>query len=321
MRAAGITEFGGAVTTLDLPPPRQLVADEVLIDVVAAGVGNWDDFVRAGSWDVGRHPPMALGVEATGIITGIGNEAGGLEVGHRVLLHTSPFRDQGAWADKLIAPAGTVAHKPVGVAWEVAAAFSVPALTAEQVLDALAVSHGEVVLVHGAGGVTGGLIVQLAATKGVTVLATAGPASAERVRSLGAVAVFDYRDPAWSQQARQRAGAQGVAAAVNAARGGAATALGVVAPHGRLATITGDPPAPERGINVFDIYVRPDGARLKVLAGLLGDGVLSLSVSRVYPLEEASRALHQVVSGGAAGAIVVNLETAPAEGTDAGPSL
>jgi len=277
MRAAGIKEFGGVVTALDLSPPRHLAADEVLIDVVCAGVGNWDDFVRAGSWDVGRQPPMALGVEATGIITGVGDEAAGLEVGHRVLLHTSPFRDQGAWADKLIAPAGTVAHKPPGVAWDVAAAFPVPALTAGQVLDALAVRDGEVVLVHGAGGVTGGLIVQLAGSRGVTVLATAGSASAERVRSVGAVAVFDYRDPAWPHQARQRAGGEGAAAAVNA-------------------------------------------ARLKVLAGLLGDGVLSLNVSRTYPLEEASRALHQVVSGGAAGAIVVNLKTAPAEGTDAGSS-
>jgi NADPH:quinone reductase-like Zn-dependent oxidoreductase len=321
MRAAGITEFGGAVTTIDLPPPRQLAVDEVLIDVVAAGVGNWDEFVRAGSWDVGRQPPMALGVEATGIITGIGDEAAGLEVGHRVLLHTSPFRDQGAWSDKLIAPAAAVAHKPVGVAWGVAAAFPVPALTAQQVLDALAMCHGETVLVHGAGGVTGGLIVQLAGTKGITVLATAGATSAERVRSFGAVAVFDYRDPAWPHQARHRAGGDGVAAAANAARGGAATALGVVAPHGRLATITGDPPAPERGIKVFDVYVRPDGGRLKVLAGLLGDGVLSLSVSRQYPLEAASRALHQVVSGGAAGATVLNLETAPAEGTDACSSL
>ena len=317
MRAAGITEFGGAVTTLDLPQPRTLAGDEVLIEVVAAGVGNWDDFVRAGSWNVGRQPPMALGVEATGIISGIGNEAADLAVGHRVLLHTSPFRDQGAWADKLIAPAGAVAHKPEGVSWEVAACFPVPALTAEQVLDALAVRHGEVVLVHGAGGVTGGLIVQLAATKGVKVLATAGPTSAERVRSFGAVAVFDYRDPGWPDQARQRAGAEGVAAAVNAARGGATIALSVVAPRGRLATITVDPPIPERGIKVFDVYVRPDGGQLEALATLLGDGRLSLNVSGRYSLREASRALHRVVTGGAAGALVLNLETAPAEGSDA----
>jgi NADPH:quinone reductase-like Zn-dependent oxidoreductase len=319
MRAAGIREFGGTVTTLQLSDPRPLAADEVLIDVVAAGVGNWDEFVRAGSWDVGRKPPMALGVEAAGIIAGVGHEATGLAAGERVLLHTSPFRDQGAWAEKLIAPARTVARKPVGVAWEVAAAFPVPALTAEQALvEALAVRQGEVVLVHGAGGVTGGLLVQFAVAKGVTVMATAGPTSAERIRSFGAMAVFDYRDRDWPREARRRAGRDGVAAAVNAVRGGATTALAVVAPGGRLATITGDPPGPERGINVVDVYVRPDGGRLEALAALLGEGLLSLNVAGLYPLQETSRALQRVASGGAGGAVVLNVEPAPPEGSHPG---
>jgi NADPH:quinone reductase-like Zn-dependent oxidoreductase len=44
--------------------PRPLTRDEVLLEVRAAGVGNWDEFVRTGGWDVGAKPPMALGVEA-----------------------------------------------------------------------------------------------------------------------------------------------------------------------------------------------------------------------------------------------------------------
>jgi len=72
MRAAGISEFGGAVGRIDLPDPRPLADDEVLIEIRAAGVGNWEEFVRMGDWDVGRAPPMALGVEAAGTITAIG---------------------------------------------------------------------------------------------------------------------------------------------------------------------------------------------------------------------------------------------------------
>ena len=71
MRAAGISEFGGAVGRIDLPDPRPLADDEVLIEIRAAGVGNWEEFVRTGEWDVGRAPPMALGVEAAGTITAI----------------------------------------------------------------------------------------------------------------------------------------------------------------------------------------------------------------------------------------------------------
>ena len=31
---------------------------------MAAGMGNWDEFVRTGGWDVGARLPTALGVEA-----------------------------------------------------------------------------------------------------------------------------------------------------------------------------------------------------------------------------------------------------------------
>jgi hypothetical protein len=66
VRAAGIHRFGDQIESLELPGPRALRPDEVLIDVRACGVGNWDEFVRTGNWDLGIRPPMALGVEAAG---------------------------------------------------------------------------------------------------------------------------------------------------------------------------------------------------------------------------------------------------------------
>jgi NADPH:quinone reductase-like Zn-dependent oxidoreductase len=57
---------------MTLPDPRPLAAGEVLIRVMAAGVGNWDEFVRIGDWDIGRGPPMALGVEAAGVVIAVG---------------------------------------------------------------------------------------------------------------------------------------------------------------------------------------------------------------------------------------------------------
>ena len=85
MRAAGISEFGGAVGRIDLPDPRPLADDEVLIEIGAAGVGNWEEFVRTGQWDVGRAPPMALGVEAAGAITAIGDSVEDWDPGDEVL--------------------------------------------------------------------------------------------------------------------------------------------------------------------------------------------------------------------------------------------
>src|SRR4051812_12146079 len=72
LRAAGIEAFGDDVALLELPEPPALEAGEVLIDVKAAGVGNWEEFVRTGGWDVGRVPPLALGVEAAGEVVEVG---------------------------------------------------------------------------------------------------------------------------------------------------------------------------------------------------------------------------------------------------------
>jgi hypothetical protein len=68
MLGAGITEIGGEVRTLTLDEPSAGAAEEVVIDVRAAGVGNWDELARVGSWRIGGPPPMALGVEAAGTI-------------------------------------------------------------------------------------------------------------------------------------------------------------------------------------------------------------------------------------------------------------
>lgn len=306
MRAAGIERFGGEVRMLELAAPGSPAPDELVISVRAAGVANWDEFVRSGQWDVGRQPPLALGVEAAGIVESVGDSVVTLAPGDEVLTHPVPLRDQGAWSERLVAPAAAVAPKPSDVPWEEAAAFPVPALTADQALAEVAPDpDGEWVLVHGAGGVTGGLIVQLAVAQGATVVATAGPSSAARVVGYGAALVLDYHDSEWPIQVRDASpDRRGVRAAVNAAPGGAALASQAVADGGRLATITGDPPAPERGVTVTDIYVRADGPALAVLAAALDEGLLSIDVAARLPLTDAAAALDGAVSG-RQGAIVL----------------
>jgi len=291
---------------IEVSEPRPLAGDEVLLDVRAAGVANWDEFVRTGGWDVGASPPMALGVEAAGTVVAAGNAVSDWAPGDAVMTHPVPLRDQGTWAPRLIAPAVWLAPKPDSVTWEAAAAFPVPALTADQVLgDALNVRAGEQLLVHGAGGVTGGLLVALGSLRGAQVIATAGPASQQRVSGLGARQVIDYRDQEWPEQVRAITGRHGVAAAVNAARDGAASAIRAVADGGRLATITPDPPSQQRGITVSSIYVRADGSQLRKLAQRLEDGQLEIPIAASYRLVDAAQALAQATGGHVGGAIVL----------------
>ena len=167
MKAAGVRQFGAAIETLELPEPRPLRPDEVLIEVRACGVGNWDNFARTGDWDLGIRPPMALGVEAAGLVAAVGDRVDGIKTGDRVTAHSAPLREQGAWAGQFIAAADEATAIPPGVPFDVAAALPVPALTADQAIDdALQVRAGQTALVHGAGGVTGGVLVELAAYRG-----------------------------------------------------------------------------------------------------------------------------------------------------------
>ena len=293
------------VELLELPGPRALRPDEVLIDVRACGIGNWDEIARQGGWDLGTRPPMALGVEAAGLVAAVGAEVNGIGAGDRVTAHSLPLREQGAWAERYIAAAGHVAVVPPAVPFDAAAALPVPALTADQVIaDALGVRPGEAVLVHGAGGVTGGLLVQLAAHRGATVIATAGADSAGRVAALGAATVLDYHQPDWPEQVRALTQG-GVDAAANAARAGSARAIRAVRDRGRLATITSDPPPAERDITVREVYVAPDGRRLSRLVGLLAQGALAVWVSERFPLEQGAAALARVGHGAPGSAVVL----------------
>src|SRR4051812_9160184 len=181
MRVAGVKALGEPVEIFEVDEPATPAADEVLIHVVAAGVGNWDELVRIGSWQIGGPAPMALGTEAAGTVAAAGSGVAELREGDEVMTHPLPLRRHGTWAGKVLAPAAAVALRPPGASWEACGAFPIPALTAAQALDAaLRIESGGWVVVNGAGGVTGGLLVQLAAARGARVIATASAKKAAR---------------------------------------------------------------------------------------------------------------------------------------------
>src|SRR5438045_9647892 len=109
-----------------------------------------------GAGDVGRRPPMALGVAAAGTVAAVGAGVDGWSVGDEVMTHPVPLLEHGCWSELLLARADVLAAKPSAVPWEDAAAFPVPALPANQAIGAaLGNSGARPLLVHRAGGLTG----------------------------------------------------------------------------------------------------------------------------------------------------------------------
>src|SRR5205823_14548132 len=80
-----------------------------------------------------------------------------------------------------------------------------------------------------------------------------------------------------------------------------------VADGGRLATITGAPPAAARGVSIVDIYVQADGGRLAGMAERLGNGEIGISVGGIYGLAAAADALNVAVGGGGGGEVVLRV--------------
>jgi NADPH:quinone reductase-like Zn-dependent oxidoreductase len=287
-----VDRFGAEIRLLDLPEPAPRPG-EVLLGVQACGMGNWDEIVGTGGWDTGARPPMALGVEAAGMVEAVGAEVRGLRPGDAVTTHSLPVA---------LGPAsrGGGPRCPVrpGCRWRGRGAIC-KALT-RTALDAVTVRPGETVLVHGAGGVTGGVLVALAARRGARVIATAS--RADRPLALGAVEVLDYHEAEWPERVRALTNG-GVEAAVNAARAGSADAVRAVRDGGRLATITADLPPAERGIRLSDIVVAPDGGRLARLISLLAPDAITVAAS--YPLAEAAAAMARLRQGTHGAAVVL----------------
>ncbi len=304
MRVAGIRVLGGRVEPLVLPDPPEPASGEVLIGVLAAGIGNWDDLVRAGSWDVGIRPPMALGVEAAGIVRAIGPGVTRFAVGEAVLVHSAPLRYQGSWAEQYLAKEADMATKPASLDWRLAGALPVPLLTAAQAVALVAGPRSAEVLVHGASGVTGGLLVAMAVGRGFRVVATSSQASAAHVRAYGAMEVIDYHLPDWRQQLGESRRGRFMAV-LNAVRDEAESLMPLVADGGQLVTITGDPPAPDRGIAVTNAYVRPDGAMLEDAARVFARQQPTIPVAEAVALSDAGGALERVVQRAGGGIRVV----------------
>jgi NADPH:quinone reductase-like Zn-dependent oxidoreductase len=227
--------------------PRDLVIQDV--PVPDPGPGQVRVAVHAVSinpvdWKLAEsgHPrwtmPHVLGLDAAGVIEEIGSEVTGWKPGQRVFWHGNLSRP-GVFADFALADAHVLAEVPDDVSFEAAAALPCAAMTAYQGLFRKAhLEAGQAVLVQGASGGVGGFAVQLAKAAGARVIALCSPAKADRVKTLGADTVLDYRDPDLARKVKDLTGGYGADVMVEVANpGDARKSLDLVAYNGDLVCI------------------------------------------------------------------------------------
>ncbi|MGW1105471.1 NADP-dependent oxidoreductase [Streptomyces sp. NPDC002540] len=307
MKAISYSSYGGAdVLEYGERPDPKVGPGTVLVKVRAAAVNPVDWKAREGHLDSGLDAvfPVIPGWDVSGVVVQPGIAVDEFAVGDEVIGYVrEDFLCRGTFAEYVAAPVRTLARKPLSLSFEEAAGLPLVGLTAYQVLHrTLRIRDGETVLVHAAAGGVGSLAVQLARHAGARVIGTASEPNHEHVRALGGEPVA-YGD---GLADRLRALApDGVDAAFDTVGGEALrVSAEVLRPGGRLASITDAEVLSYGGRYAF---VRPDAKDLAHLAELAEQGVVTVHVDRVFPLERAADAHRLNEQGRTRGKIVVTV--------------
>jgi NADPH:quinone reductase-like Zn-dependent oxidoreductase len=313
MRAFIVPASGESAVFADLPTPTP-APGEVLLRVRAVGLNPFDNHIASGMLEgfMEHRYPLVLGRDASGVVEAVGDGIDGLAVGDEVLAHvpfTSPF-EAGTLAELVVLPATAVAAKPAGLDFVSAAALPLAAGAALGLVDRADPRPGQVVLVNGASGGVGRFAVQLLAQRGATVVATASPASADRMRELGATSVVDYTAGPTAEQVLALY-PDGVDALINlngwvlehvpvdaVRRGGTAHTVTQVPDDATLEA---------RGLTGGQVMASPGREALAPLAEQAADGTLQIDVFRVLPLADVQAGFDEIEAGRVHGKVVVDL--------------
>ena len=288
------TDFGGPEVLEEIEVELEEPAPgEVTIAVRAAGM-NPADYKRFAPGQDPKLLPLTIGYEVAGVIAALGPDteiASGVGVlGDEVVA----FRVSDGYSTALNVPAVDVFAKPATLTFPQAANLLLVGATAADALDAVGVSGGDTVLVHGAAGGVGTSAVQQAVLLGATVIGTAGERDFDAIRGFGATPVA--YGPGLQERVRQAA-PDGVDAAIDTVGVDEAVdvSLALVSDRGRIVSIAAFRRAQEDGFQLVGGSVPRSGpfraAVRRPLLELAAEGKLTVPIGQTFPLSEAPRAL------------------------------
>jgi NADPH2:quinone reductase len=323
MKALVATAYGDPrlLSVVDLPVPRP-EAGQIQVRIAAASINPTDIVAVSGAFDALVHLefPYVLGNDFAGTVTEVGSGVTEFQVGDEVFgsamprqlafvaSPTRPSLSTGALAEYAVFEADTplIAHRPVAVSAEQAAALAIAGAAARTAAKTTDLKPGETVLVIGAAGGVGTAILPLLAATGARVVATARtPETGEALRLLGADVIIGHDEAEYPSE---------VDAIVNLVLpsdrlAGPARRL---RPGGRLVTIIW--PAPNRDdlgrddVSLhFEMDVDGSSGGMRDVADLASTGLLTATIGARHTLDNAVDAAVQFAKGGTLGKVVVTM--------------
>ncbi|MER7546585.1 NADP-dependent oxidoreductase [Spirillospora sp. NPDC127506] len=288
MKAVRIHQRGGSegLVLEDAPDPRPATGD-VVVRVHAAGFVP-DELDWPGTWvdRAGRdRTPSIPAHDVAGVVTEVAYGTTGFAVGDRVFGLTDWHRD-GAAAEYVAVEARNLARLPDSLTFTDAAALPLAGLTCRQALFVHGgLESGQTVVVHGGGGATGSLAVQLARDAGAHVIATGRGRAADVAIEMGAHTFVDLERQSFEDAVEP------VDLIFDTIGGDLlARSAAKVKPGGALVSITAPPPVEPAGGRAVLFIVEPNRDQLAELAERAEAGRLRAHIGAVRPLAETREA-------------------------------
>jgi alcohol dehydrogenase len=320
---------GGRIGQVPDPKPR---ADEVLVEVHAAGINLLDSKIRNGEFKLilPYKTPFVLGHDVAGVIIKVGPRVQQFKVGDEVYARPADHRI-GTFAELIAIKEADVALKPKKLSMEEAASIPLVGLTAWQALiEKGNLKKGQKVFIQAGSGGVGTFAIQLAKHLGAIVATTTSAANIELVKSLGADVVIDYKKDDFEKVLH------GYDLVLNSQDGKTLEkSLNVLKPGGKLISISG-PPDPDfaeeigapwfvklimrllssgvrkkaKRLNVgFSfLFMKANGSQLNEITSLINSGTIIPVIDKVFLFESIKEAIAYVESGRAKGKVVIKIK-------------
>lgn len=329
MKAINISNFGGPevcqLGEVTIPHAR---AGEAIVKVAFAGVNFIDVYMRNGTYarsHTYKTPlPMVIGMEAAGTIASIGDGVPDLKTGQRVAFCLS----RGSYAERVAVPAWKLVPLPDDISFELGASVMLQGCTAHYLShSAFPLRDGQSCLVHAGAGGVGQLLIQLAKSRGATVVTTVStPEKAALARARGADYCILYRDTDFREEVMQLTSGRGVDVVYDSVgRDTVANSIRSIRRRG-LCVLFGassgvvesiEPLALAEAGSIF--FTRPHLAdymasaeeirgRAAELFSLIRQKRLTIAIDTVFPLENASAAHRYIEAGKTHGKLLLRVQ-------------
>lgn len=309
---------------------KDLQADDVLVEVLNAGVNPLDNLIAHGELKlvVPYKLPQTMGNEFVGIVKKVGANVTSFKVGDRIFAR-NPLDNIGAFAKELVIKESAVALVPEYLTNEQAAAVPLTALTAMQALELMDFKPGQTLFISGGTGSFGAMAIPIAVAKGLKVITNGSSAKKAEVEKLGVSQFIDYKkENYWDVLSNidfviDTLGGDNIEKEMSIMKPGGvlvtlrgmpnkafAVSMGMSKAKQMLFAVAGakmDRLAKKYGVTYHFIFVHADGKQLKEASEILAQKQIRPALGEQFKLEDTAKAMQQVAKGGNAGKIILDI--------------